>query len=506
MSKEREFKCLQNYGTDSKGKPVHMPFDELKKQTLALMPQDVINLNGALFLLKIRESKHDDQNYEMDPVRNDKALEARFAAEGITIDFKSRMQCEYAISWSTFYYAITQSILKRYEKVSAFECYPPEETDFILYPGIEPEDNDAIDRFIDFFNPESEYYRCLIKAMIVTPLWNGASGSKPCFIIAGPDGLPKTIQIGKSTLAKLVQLIFHSYCDLNVESSVDRFINSVVQNVHKPIYRIDNLKKMDHWSLLERFLTAPNLQGHRMHLGDLTVPNKKTWIMTANLPRLTPDMITRGRVIRLKVPIPGNTFVEQNVTMWIKQHRKSLIANVLYYLQRSIPERTIESRYGAWETQVLHKVLDEKVVTSFAADQKSLAEDKDSAELWRDEVLQNTLKYYSRDGAVIHANIDEYNIFVLSTVFFNWYSSFKTEKVSKCGQTYSDIAKISEECGFINPKEKVYINKSLGKGRGYWLGEIKPDRRKIAIIAPYKEKPHFEYFHDSNPYHDLAES
>src|SRR5262249_62173197 len=86
---------------------------------------------------------------------------------------------------------------------------------------------------------------------------------------------------------------------------MDRVVTRLLSDgaLGRRVVRLDNLKQADFgWADLERVLTSPTLNGHRMFKGDGARPNTLVWALTANGASLSRDLAQRCIIIQLNRP------------------------------------------------------------------------------------------------------------------------------------------------------------------------------------------------------------
>jgi hypothetical protein len=413
-------------------------------------------------------------------------LEAEINEQGMFVDFKSR-ELAFNVKFKPFFIAVKNNA-RHVKVISDYPTWPILQGQIILSPPIEPAQNGAIDKFVDLFNPLTENDRLLMKALVVTVAWSQGQGKRPSFVIAGPHDADKTIQIGKSTFAIMVQHLFESICDVGLEpnrSNPGRLVTDLMANAHKRIIRFDNVRGGFDSALLERFVTSPYFQGHDHGKGNKQVENHTTFIVTANDPNLTVDLASRSVVIRLGLPKPDHVWLDENALSWIEDKRADVLAECAYYL--TLPElkdnRPCATRFPGWERKILHK-LGHDIGESIKIDQERLQDRSEENEAFKDFIYGRIISY--KVGDVIMLTPEKYNVFISNHILNEWYYEFKGVRFkSNEGFHGRIIKKLCLAAGMV-PTEKTIRIKSIVM-RGFWFTEIQADRENYAILRRRNE-------------------
>lgn len=431
-------------------------------------------------------------------------LEAEINERNLFVDFKAK-QMAYCVKFKPFYIAVKNN--SKYVKViSDYPTWPIQPGQIILSPPIAPAQTGALDAFIDFFNPLTENDRLLMKALVVTVAWSRGQGKRPMFVIAGPHDADKTIQIGKSTFAIMVQTLFESICDVRIEKSTPgRIVTDIMANAHKRIIRLDNARGVFDSALLEQFVTSPYFQGHDHGKGNKQVENHTTFILTANDPNLTVDLASRSVVIRLGIPEAGNVWLEDNVYSWIETKRADVLAECAYVLTQ--PEvadsRPCATRFPAWERTILHK-MGHDIGESIKIDQARLQDRSEEHEAFKEFVYSNIISYKayspSNEKNLYHEEIlspERFNVFISSNIMSQWYFDFKGYKFNtNKGSHGKNIKKLCCAVGMIAVEGKIRIDHAIL--RGFWWAELRPKDASYGIIRQRNQDAYASFMPGKN--------
>jgi hypothetical protein len=165
----------------------------------------------------------------------------------------------------------------------------------------------------------------LIKAFIMTPLWGGQPGSRPAFLVTGPDRDEHQGRgIGKTTLIQIMaDEIFGGAFKARQSKDFDDMVTRLLSREarQKRIALLDNVKTFNFsWGDMEDLITSSVISGRQLYVGDGTRPNYLVWAITLNgasLGIIHPDVCPgtsrrnpcrrrRSPQARLRVDYPGD--------------------------------------------------------------------------------------------------------------------------------------------------------------------------------------------------------
>jgi hypothetical protein len=222
--------------------------------------------------------------------------------------------------------------------------------------AIEPGDGSALKRFLEFFAFETSLDRQLYVAGMATPLWGGLPGTRPAVMLTAPTGRGK----GKSTAAKMVCRLYGGSVDVSANEDIgvikQRFLTA--EAAHLRIGFLDNLKTTRFsWGELEAFITAAQISGKRLYVGNASRPNYVTWFITLNGASLSTDMAQRVVEVRLASPNYTKSW-EETVSRFVAEKQLAIIADLVALLRRPAHDLKQVSRWGVWDGHVLAHVAD----------------------------------------------------------------------------------------------------------------------------------------------------
>jgi hypothetical protein len=250
---------------------------------------------------------------------------------------------------------------EQFDDIETLPHWPAIPGIFYMHQAI-PAATGMLEKLIDFFRPESPLDRELIKALVLTLFWGGSPGARPAFLITGPDRDPDQGRaVGKTTLG---QILADELADgsVNIEPSgtiadlKTRLLSTA--DGHKRVVLLDNVKTYKlSWADLEGLITASQVSGKALYVGEGRRPNTLVWIITANGATLSKDMAKRCIQIKLARP-PSESSWEIKVRQFIREHRWGLLADIRDLLMATTTLDTVKTRWGEWERGVLAKTHD----------------------------------------------------------------------------------------------------------------------------------------------------
>lgn len=250
-----------------------------------------------------------------------------------------------------------------FDMVSTLPHYPP--IDRVYYgKAIEPKQTGRLDEMIDMINYATPVDRILLKSFFMTPFWGGPGGSRPAFLIDGQTSDEAGRRgIGKTTLTDLLALLCGGEAiDVSNKTDGEDIKKRILGAGEARIVRMDNVKS-DNFSneVIESLITIGRISGHRMYIGQATMMNWFSFVMTFNDAQLSKDMAQRTIIIRLKRPKYDPDW-ETNLRFFIERHADEIIADIGYELTRNATVSTTgKLRFPYWEKMVLSKVAGDEL-------------------------------------------------------------------------------------------------------------------------------------------------
>jgi NrS-1 polymerase HBD domain len=259
------------------------------------------------------------------------------------------------------FYEHLRMTAERYDSIETLPHWPPMPGTYYMHRPL-PEPCGKLAALLDFFYPATPLDRELIKALILSPFWGGQPGHRPAFLITGEEQDPGQGRgVGKTTLVDIIsQGLAGGSLDVSPTDEIARVKTRLLSGNRSRVRfaRLDNVKTLKFsWADLEGLITAPEISGHALFLGEGRRPNVLTWAITLNGASLSKDLAQRVIPVRLGRPQYDATW-ESRVREFIQTYRWELIAEIGRTLEASAPRLTPRSRWSAWEQGVLARVED----------------------------------------------------------------------------------------------------------------------------------------------------
>jgi len=368
---------------------------------------------------------------------------------------------------------------ERFDAIETLPHYPPIPGIYYLHQEVPPPGG-KLEALLDFYCPASPLDRELIKAMTLTLFWGGQPGARPVFLVTGPDKDPgrRGRGVGKSILCSILadELAGGSISVNATESIADiktRLLST--ESGRKRVALLDNIKTLKFsWGDLEGLITAPEISGRAMYVGDARRPNTLVWMLTLNAGSLSSDMAER--TIQIKVARPKNDPAwEKSLRTFIRLNRWELIADIRALLEKPGAALHDASRQSAWEQDVLTKTRDwESTKAEIKRRQDEMDDDKSEGSIVA-QYLSDQLK------ARGHAPDCE-TVFIPSLTVAEWLSAVTRKNYATCNATT-----------FLRGLSIPELEKSdRTEARGWiWKGKSSRDvqARKLKDVVPQSSRP-----------------
>ncbi|HMB05072.1 MAG TPA: hypothetical protein VKP69_15215, partial [Isosphaeraceae bacterium] len=249
----------------------------------------------------------------------------------------------------------------RYDSIETLPHWPPMPGTYYMHRPL-PEPCGKLATLLDFFCPATPIDRALIQALILSPFWGGQPGNRPAFLITGGEqDQGQGRGVGKSTLVDIIsQELAGGSIDVAPTDEIAKVKTRLLSGNRCRVRfaRLDNVKTLKFsWADLEGLITASEISGHALFLGEGRRPNVLTWAITLNGASLSKDLAQRVIPVRLGRPQYDATW-EGRVREFIRTYRWELIAEIGRTLEADAPPLTPRSRWSAWEQGVLSRVED----------------------------------------------------------------------------------------------------------------------------------------------------
>ena len=283
--------------------------------------------------------------------------------------------------------------LHSYDSVGEYPHEPPFPDYYYLNRNLPPATGEALRKFLDALNPETEEDRALMLAAMLTPGWGGPPGTRPLFVFSSDWGQGS----GKTETAKAIASIWGGAPFLSTQDSWESVMKGLFSssdwNARVAIF--DNVRGRFGGADIESAITSPKLQGWKSYVGQVSRKNDITFFLTYNLPEMSRDLAERSIIIKVGKPRPGR-FV-QWVSEFVSEHKWALIADLLAIL-RAPPkcEMPVQGdRWGAWRDSVLARAVEsnaEGIASLIESRRPGADEDEDDAEEIAGAISQYVMK------------------------------------------------------------------------------------------------------------------
>ncbi len=358
-------------------------------------------------------------------------------------------------------------VAQRYDAIEQYPHEPRIATHFYLCGDPKPGNGETLAKFLDFFTPETDVDRDLLQAALMTMAWGGPGGKRPLFMITA-----KGRGSGKTTAAELLGAVFGGVmCFSMSEKSADikqRLLSP--EGLRKRVSLIDNVKTTKISSGdIEALVTASEISGRRLYVGEASRPNTMTWFVTVNGAALSKDMAQRSVVIRLERPkYRGNW--DSEVLDFIQANRQQIIADVIGALRGECYHLAGYSRWGMWEKAILERIPEPNEAQAVIRErQEELDADSDEAKLVS-EAFAEKLEHLNYDAT-------RHKVLVPTKYAIEWLIDATARPYNSSSGTQF-LKQLIEEGDFPNLRRnttKKYGRGFVWDGNNSAGGEIKRD-------------------------------
>ena len=323
----------------------------------------------------------------------------------------------------------------------------------------EPGDGSAVEKLLDFFQPETDLDRSLLLGAFLTPLWGGPTGRRPAHLFVARQGRG----IGKSVAVQLIGQLYGGVIDFSAKSDVDNIKKRLLspEARTKRVALLDNVKSLKFSSAeIESLITADEISGHRLYLGEGTRPNHLAWFITLNGPSLSTDMAQRTVEVRFARPKYTGSW-ESDVRQYIADNRNAILGDLIGILRGPRQDLGGHSRWAAWERGVLACVPDAAKCYELIIARRGEA-DAECEEL---ELIED---YFADKLRWLEYDTDKDDVFIPATIATKWYNAATGEAKKTVG-----VTRILKQ---MRDEEKlwriVYYRRGGSGSRGFrWIGE-----------------------------------
>jgi hypothetical protein len=309
------------------------------------------------------------------------------------------------------YFEILRKSAESYEDVQSYPHHPEREWTYYSHPELSDDPSGYFDDLISKFSPASDADRYLIRAFFMTLVWGGCLGGRPIFVFEAQTAGDKPNQgSGKSTVTTFASKLFGGSIQISLAGAKDEDIE---KRLLSPTARKDRFVVFDNLkgirissSLIESYVTAEEISGRQLYKGEGRRPNHLTWAITANQPNLSRDFSQRVVPIRILPPAYSPAW-RKSVDRLINDHRWDIISDIVLALRADpIAQPATWSRWSEWESEVLCKVADPRLVMPTISERRAdLDDDETTLATVRDAIAEAVRSKYSGDPEQIWCTI-----------------------------------------------------------------------------------------------------
>ena len=252
--------------------------------------------------------------------------------------------------------------------------------------------DNTLETLLDRFQPWSAEDRELIRAMVLTMLWGGPPGSRPAFLITGPEiDRAGGRGVGKSRLVDACGWLLGGAIDVTPTEQIADVKKRLLSDAarQRRLVRLDNVKSLKFsWADLEGLITSPEVSGWKLWKGEGRRPNTMVWAITLNGAALSRDIAQRVIPIRLRRPVYSPTW-ESDLKEFVDARRWEIFADCREILEGPGVALTPRTRWAPWEKQVLSRCIGVTACQeTIVARQEEFDADGEEAAVVRDYFLE----------------------------------------------------------------------------------------------------------------------
>jgi hypothetical protein len=271
--------------------------------------------------------------------------------------------------------ATVRAECRRYESISLIPSWPPRDDVYYAHQPL-PNPCPAHSRFealLDMFLPATPHDRCLLAAMICSPLWYIPGIPRPAWIIDSRDGQGS----GKTTLVELIaQLYGHApistsrnELSMNIEVVKKRCVSKSGRDAR--IFLCDNVTGDFHSDELSSLITAKDITGMAPYgHGEETRPNDLVYCITSNNATVFKDISDRSLYIFVSKPPPSSGVTadswKERAQNYVVAHRLEIVSDIIHMLAHHVP-------FGV-PTSIRFREFEERILQPCCGSPETLAE------------------------------------------------------------------------------------------------------------------------------------
>ncbi|BBO34729.1 bifunctional DNA primase/polymerase [Lacipirellula parvula] len=267
-------------------------------------------------------------------------------------------------------------------------------------------------KFLDLFRPETTIDRDLIQAAAMSLLWGGPFGATPAFAVTSDHGRG----VGKTSMVQLLTRIVGGSIDVSANEDGDklttRLLTPAARTKRAALW--DNIKSMKLSSeKIEALITAPEISGRQLYVGEGTRPNNLVWFLTLNAPSMSTDLAQRSIPIKLVRGDNSGPWLE-NANRFVDDNRQRLIGDIIGALRAEpFPLRTF-GRWAAWEQAIVSRLPEPGEAQQVIAERQAAI----NTDLDESEIVE---EFFCDQLAKLGYDVQQESIRIPSAVAARWY-------------------------------------------------------------------------------------
>ena len=263
-----------------------------------------------------------------------------------------------------FYAALIRNS-RAYEKVSEVPTYPERSDVYYTYKtrnALTPtKDHKAFETFMDFFNPDDEASKVLMRTMVASMMFYAPGIQRPCWIIDSRAGQAA----GKTTFAELVSYLYKS---APIKTNVQELKNDAkelnkrlvsVTGRNSLMLLVDNVRGTFENGYFADLVTGFNISGKAPYgLGEESRPNDLTYVVTSNSATIGSDIASRSFIFYIAPPKKRTGEWKSRVMHYIDANRYKILGDIYDILQNTETPKDFvaQTRVPEFEHEVLWKM------------------------------------------------------------------------------------------------------------------------------------------------------
>ncbi len=337
-----------------------------------------------------------------------------------------------------------------------------------------------LEQLLSRFSPTTDIDRDLILAMFATSIWGGPGGTRPLFVITSRDGRG----VGKSTVPEMLGQLVGGCMAFSPGEELEEVKKRLLspEGASKRLALIDNLKTYRFsWAEFESLVTAREISGRQMYVGESSRPNILTWIATVNGLSASTDIAQRSVIIYLNRPThTGDWYSETRE--FIEANRREVLADLITFLRRPQFLPTKHTRWGEWEKSVLSRLPEPSEAQRVILERQRAADVEDEEGGIFTEYIHKQMKTLGYD--------DDDLVFIPSILMAQWHFEATKERHSVTATTRMIKQRIEE-----GATPQLIVRPHKGGKRGFvWRtsGFVSPPTGPIPKIDLFNIRENLE--------------